>query len=296
MTDDGSPLSDQDDETPVGVTLARLRRAAGFTGQELGALTGMSQPKISRIETGTALADPKDVRTLGRALDLDPADVQRLVDRAERAHNRMTDWRPGEPGVADRQREVAQVEQTTREFRVFQPAVIVGLLQTSEYARAILTPFQLDLVASRTGDAPGVVSEAVSARVRRHEVLADQRKKFHFVMTESVLTNRVCRPTDMLAQIERLREVSRQENVTLGIIPEQARLSIPPYHGFELLDDRYVMVDLFNTTLMSRGRVDTSLYRQVFDNLQERAETEIDEILDRHLEIYLDLSRPKSRR
>ena len=293
---DGSPLSDQDDEIPIGVTLARLRRAAGFTGQELGALTGMSQPKISRIETGTAQPDPRDVRTLARALDLDPTDVQRLVDRAERAQNRMTDWRPGEPGVADRQREVAQVEHTTREFRVFQPAVIVGLLQTSEYARAILTPFQLNLVASRTGDAPGVVSEAVSARVRRHEVLADQRKKFHFVMTESVLTNRVCRPTDMLAQIERLREVARQDNVKLGIIPERARLSIPPYHGFELLDDRYVMVDLFNTTLMSRGRVDTSLYRQVFDNLQERAETEIDEILDRHLEIYLDLSRPKSRR
>jgi transcriptional regulator with XRE-family HTH domain len=35
----------------AGVVIARLRRRAGLTGQQLGALVRMSQAKISRIET-----------------------------------------------------------------------------------------------------------------------------------------------------------------------------------------------------------------------------------------------------
>jgi transcriptional regulator with XRE-family HTH domain len=296
MTDDDSPSSvERTDDVSVGESLARVRRAAKLTGQQLGKLAGMSQAKVSRIETGAVSVDPKDVQILAQALKMSREEESRLVERAARSHNRMTDWQPTQANVVDRQLEFVRMEAETRTFRVFQPAVIVGLLQTSEYARAILSRFQLDLIASRTGEAPGVVSEAVSARVRRHEVLADRRKHFHFVMTETVLNNRVCRPTDMLAQIDRLREVSKQDNVTLGIIPADAPLSIPTYHGFELLDDRYVMVDLYNTTMLSHGRADTSLYRQVFDNLEERVTAEVDEMLDKYFQIYFDLSRPRAR-
>jgi hypothetical protein len=190
---------------------------------------------------------------------------------------------------------MGQMEAKTREFRVFQPAVIIGLLQTSEYMRVLLQRIHRELVPATTDEPSGVVSEAVSARVRRHEVLTDQRKHFHFLMSESVLSNRVCRPIDMLAQIERVREVATQENVTVRIIPADVQWPIPPYHGFELLDDTVVTVDLFNTTLMSRDRMDIVLYQQVFDDLVELGTTEIDPILDRYLEIYLELSRPRPR-
>lgn len=281
----------------VGEALAKLRKEARLTGHQLGALAGMSQAKISRIETGAALVDPRDVSALAQALKLSREDERRLVEQAERAHNQMTDWRPAQLGVADRQRDVAQLEGTTREFRVFQPAVIVGLLQTSEYARAIITKFQTELASSRIAASSVVVSEAVSARVQRHEVLAEPQKHFHFVMSEAVLSNRLSRPTDMLAQIDRLREVARQDNVTLRIVPAEARWAIPPYHGFELLDDRCVLVDLFNTTLMSRGRSDIRLYREVFDSIELQATTDIDPILDRYLDFYLDQSRSgRSRR
>jgi transcriptional regulator with XRE-family HTH domain len=296
-------LSDDSPDPPaapvptVGEALAKLRKEARLTGHQLGALAGMSQAKISRIETGAALVDPRDVSALAQALKLSREDERRLVEQAERAHNQMTDWRPAQLGVADRQRDVAQLEGTTREFRVFQPAVIVGLLQTSEYARAIITKFQTELASSRIAASSVVVSEAVSARVQRHEVLAEPQKHFHFVMSEAVLSNRLSRPTDMLAQIDRLREVARQDNVTLRIVPAEARWAIPPYHGFELLDDRCVLVDLFNTTLMSRGRSDIRLYREVFDSIELQATTDIDPILDRYLDFYLDQSRSgRSRR
>ena len=293
MTDGPPSLPADPDEASVGETLGRLRRAAKLTGHQLGSRAGMSQAKISRIETGNVPAEPRDVQALARALRLPAEDERRLVERAARSHNRMTDWRPVPPDLADRQREIGQMETGTREFRVFQPAVIVGLLQTSEYMRVLLNRIYGDLFSDRTGEPSGVVSEAVSARVQRHEVLADQRKHFYFLMTESVLSNRVCPPIDMLAQIERLREVAKQENVTIRIVPADVQWSIPPYHGFELLDDKYVTVDLFNTTLITRGRMDIALYRQVFEDLESLGTAEIDQVLDRYIDTYLDLSRPR---
>jgi hypothetical protein len=99
----------------------------------------------------------------------------------------------------------------------------------------------------------------------------------------------------MPVQIRRLREVAQQENVFLGIIPADTEWSLPPYHGFELLDDREVMVDLVNTGLTSHGESDIQLYRQVFDALAALAITDIDEILDRYINRYLDLARPRPR-
>ena len=278
------------DELPLGERIARLRRRAVLTGTQLGQAAGMSQAKISRIENGLTAVDPQDVFRLARVLNASEDDTRRLLDLAERGHNRMTDWRPTQLGAAGRQREFEQLEAATREFRVFQPTVVVGLLQTSEYARAVLSRFT-ELSANRTAPSNVDVSEAVSARVRRHQVLAEAGKHFRFVMAESVLMNRLCRPADMLAQLDRIREVARQSNVTVTMVPADAPWPIPPYHGFELLDDRSVSVDLFNTTTVSRGRADIRQYRELFDKIEECGTTRIDPLLDRYFDLYLDLSR-----
>jgi hypothetical protein len=253
----------------------------------------MSQPKISRIETGSSPLEPTDVERIARALGADDELVRDLVGRAvEQSQDRMTDWRLGPVGLAGRQQAVEQLETSTRVFRIFQPAVIIGLLQTSEYARAILTTVQDFMAGNGVGSSAAAVPEAVSARVHRQEILADPGKRFHFVMSESVLMNRLCPPEEMPAQIQRLRAVARQDNVSLAMIPADRRWALLPLHGFELLDDRDVHVDLINTGLTTHGKSDLRLYRQAFDTLEGQATTDIDEMLDRYLDLYLDLSRP----
>ncbi len=290
MTSDLSP------DLPIGAHLARLRRQRGLTGQDLGLRAQMSQAKVSRIETGVVVADPADVGRLARALGLSDAEAQELVDRAEQAQHHASEWRTIPVGVAERQREVAALENSTREFRVFQPTVVFGLLQTSEYARAILSKFQSVPASSRMAGSTADIAEAVTARVRRHEVLAEPGRRFHFLMSEAVLDNRLCRPHEMVAQIERLREAAAEENTSLRIIPAGARWSIPPYHGFELMDDRCILVDLFSGSLMSRERGAIRMYRQVFDALEQQGTQDIDPILDRYLDLYLDLTRrPRAR-
>jgi len=276
-------------EVSLGASLARLRREAGLTGKELGRRAGMSQAKVSRIETGVGSVDPKDVSALAGALGLSEDEQLHLTEQAERGRDQVTDWRPTRLGAADRQRDFAQLEAATREFRVYQPAVVVGLLQTSEYARSVLSQFQA-LTSAKIADSPVDVSEAVSARVRRHQVLADKNRHFTFIMSEAVLSNRLCRPADMLAQIERIREVAAESNVTVSIVPADARWKIPPYHGFEMLDDRCVLIDLINTTLISRVRADIRLYGEVFATLEELGTTDIGPLLDQYYDFYLEES------
>ena len=100
----------------------------------------------------------------------------------------------------------------------------------------------------------------------------------------------------MPAQIGRLREVAAQDNVSLAIVPVETMLEIAPMNGFVILDDDVVEIDLMTTGLSTRGRKDVTAYRRIFDAFEARATTEIDPILDRHMERYLDLSRSGSRR
>jgi transcriptional regulator with XRE-family HTH domain len=282
---DGSVVEPSPDE-PLGAVLARLRHDAGLTGQELGRRVRMSQAKISRLENGVGIPSKDDIRRVAEALGATPDVTDRLVERVERAGDQMTDWRPTRGAVASMQREVEHLEATTRTFRVFQPALVVGLAQTSEYMRAILSATH------------GVqsVPEAISVRMQRQVALSDPDRQFRFVITETVLRNRLCPPEHMPAQIGRLRDLAGQPNVSLRIIPSDARLSVPPYHGFELLDDRIVIVDVFNTLVTTRGRTDIALYQQIFEVMEKNATDDINPILDRYFDRYLDLARSKPQR
>jgi hypothetical protein len=131
----------------------------------------------------------------------------------------------------------------------------------------------------------------VSGRVRRQEIVADETKTFQFVMAETVLMNRVCAPIEMLAQIGRLRELAARDNVSLSIVPADALWELPPQHGFVLLDDRLVVVDLYNTGLTTRGRLDVAMYQQVFDLFDSAATKDIEPILRKHEASYIALLR-----
>jgi transcriptional regulator with XRE-family HTH domain len=289
----GPDISPDSDE-PVGEALARMRKAKHLTGAQLAALVEMSQPKISRIERGQVLADPADIGQIARALGADESMANRLMERTERSHNRMTDLRPTTIDLANSQNGISDWESAARVVRNFDPAAVSGLLQTGAYSRAVLRAYQR--LAQRGGGEPSkaLVAKAVAERARRQQLLADSARSFRFVMLETVLRNRICSPVEMLGQIDHLRDVAEgYDNVVVSIVPDMASLAIPPMHGFALLDDKLVVIDAFNTALISRGRSDAQRYRQVFDAFEELAQTDIAGILDKHRKHYIDLLRDR---
>ena len=211
-----------------------------------------------------------------------------LVERAELAQNRVTDMRTSGTSLTSMQRSVARGEKDVSEFRVFRPDLVPGLAQTGEYARAVLTAVH-EVSASAYPEAQEAsLSAALAARVQRQGVLAEPHRRFAFVIAEAVLAHAVGGPECMLEQIRRLRTVAAQPNVSLKIIPADAPWSLPYIHGFELLDDRSVVIDVFNASLIANGAQDVTLYRYVFDRLDAVATDEIGPILDRYRRHYLD--------
>jgi transcriptional regulator with XRE-family HTH domain len=278
MTDSPDFLDGADES--VGAAIARWRKKKRIAGQELGDRVGMSQAKISRLETGVSHPDPQDIRRIAVALELPADEVERLVSLADRSSNQLVEWQFDSSKLARRQHYVGKLETSAYETRVFQPAVVPGLLQTSEYARAVLTAFRTQLADNEIANSALEVSEAVAARIQRSQALDDPRRQFRFLITEDAIRRRVCPPADMLAQISRLRQVAGNTNVDVRIIPEDAEWPIAPFHGFVVLDDRSVIVDLFNTGVWSRGRRIVGHYRHVFDALDSIATSEIEPILD----------------
>ncbi|WP_212990050.1 helix-turn-helix domain-containing protein [Actinoplanes auranticolor] len=278
----------------MGAALARMRRAKGLTGAQLAAQVKMSQPKISRIERGQSVPDPRDVGIIARALGLDEQQARALMDRAERSHDKMTDWRPASMGRVAQQKTLADWESAATTVRSFEPALVPGPLQTSGYAKAVFESFRS---IPHVGDdlTESAVLAAVSARVKRQEVLADHSKSFQFLLGEAALKRRIFSPVEMLAQIAHLRETAaRHSNVKIAVILDGAPAGLPLQHGFTVIDDKLVVVDLYNTGLTSRSRRDVESYRRVLDILEESA-TDIEPVLDRYQNLYIDmLQRPRN--
>jgi transcriptional regulator with XRE-family HTH domain len=280
--DSGAPPEQED---TVGEILARMRRGRHLSGAKLAALVGMSQPKVSRIERGRGLPDPEDVVAIARALEADDALVDDLRRRAEQVHDRMTDWMPAASGLANRQRGVAEWESAAREIRDFQPGVLPGLLQTGSYMRATLLSFQR--VVQSEGD-ERELARAVTARTERQEALTDTGTMFHFVVTEAVLRNRLCPPASMLEQVARLRELMDRPNVHFAVIPDEVAIPIPPQLGFIVYGDDMVMIETYNTGLLSRGANVVRQYRRVFEVFEQAATTDIGPILDKYQAWYIE--------
>jgi transcriptional regulator with XRE-family HTH domain len=289
--DPGTPA---DPEEPVGAALARMRRSRRVTGAALAGMVGMSQPKISRIERGRGAVDPQDVAAIARALGADESRIDALRERAARSQDRLTDWRPTGEALATRQDEVAAMESAAKEVREFQPALLAGQLQTSGYARAVLVGFQRLIRTGTEEPSETAILAAVSARVRRQEILADRAKSFRFIMTEAAFRYAPCPPAEMLAQMEHLRHVvGRYPNVTVAVIPDGAPIEIPSLHGFLLLDPDLALIDVYNTGLITRGHLDVAIYRRVFDVFEAHAVTDIEPILAKYEAIYLEQLRSR---
>ncbi|BCJ55623.1 transcriptional regulator [Actinoplanes sp. NBRC 14428] len=279
-------------EPGFGALLKQLRTSARITGSGLAdrlkaARFPTSQSRISRLETGKGAPPTQDeARAIAAALRADPESTARLMEAAQRLQQPASTWEQSAAALAERQLDTEQIEQKARLFKVFQPAVVVGLLQTSGYAGAVLSALQ-DVMTRAGRPAPVMaVPDAVSARVHRQAILFDPDRQFDFVMSEDVLSDPVCPPEEMLAQIGHIRQAAERENVSVSFIPSGRPLRIPLFHGFSLLDDSYLFVDLFGAGLAKQDKVEARLYQHVFDALKEQAVADLDELLTRYSRRY----------
>jgi transcriptional regulator with XRE-family HTH domain len=267
----------------LGRDLGLLRRSKGVSGQELARLTGFSQSTISRIETGQKVPIPEDVETFVAALGEGGDSVRQFRVRAEALFGRPIE--SAEDAVGRFQPQHRDYEERARTIRVFQPTLVPGLLQTSEYARGVVSQYS----ALFHNPDPARVNEAVAERIQRQQILDKESKSFTFLLMESVLEYPTVPPVDMASQLSAIRRAIRRPNVTLLIIRSGQALPYPAVHGFQLFDDSRVLAETITTVVSSTAQPDLELYATLFDAYAGRATAAVEPILSRHQERWRGL-------
>jgi transcriptional regulator with XRE-family HTH domain len=204
----------------LAVELRRVRDLAGVSGRELARRVGISQSKVSRIESGNALPTAPEVAAWTEAVEAPEDAARRLASLTEAAFAESR---------LHLQDEIADMESQAALIRTFQPSLIPGLLQTAEYARRVFTLFDPPYAKS---DIPAVVS----SRLDRQLALYEESRSFEFLITEAALRWRPGPPALLRAQLDRIASLSSLSNVRIGLIPLATEATVSLAHSFVILE------------------------------------------------------------
>ncbi|MET7983023.1 helix-turn-helix transcriptional regulator [Streptomyces sp. NPDC005281] len=244
----------------------RLRELRGDrTQRDLAGSLDWPQAKVSKLETGRQTATAADVTAWAAAVGA-PETAAELAARLQGLETHTRSWRrqlrAGHRPVQD----VLTIEyERSTELRAWQSAMVVGLLQTPDYARAVFTRY------AELHQSPRDVEDAVRARVRRQDLLYQPGRTFHLLMWEAALHAGVAPPDVLAAQLDRLGSVIGLDTVRLGIVPFGAQVGVPPANGFWLYDDRLVIAEDWHAELWLNEADSCALYRRVWDALDQAA-------------------------
>jgi transcriptional regulator with XRE-family HTH domain len=244
-----------------GDALRRLRLAAGLSGKQLAHQAGWTQSKVSRVETAKQSVSDADVviycRLTGAAGSVETELRQELREIRVEAASWKRQLRTGNRA---RQEYGRQIEHGAERIRLFEIALVPGLVQTAEYARHVFEAVA-DLHLS-----PRDVAESVELRMARQTVLFSPRTAVEILCSEAALRHPIAPPRVMAAQLDRLLALAGMPTLRLAILPLDAQLTAVPLHGFVVIDD-LVLVETVNTEMTVAEPDDLARFQRLFDAL-----------------------------
>ncbi|AVZ73604.1 transcriptional regulator [Streptomyces lunaelactis] len=195
----------------LGQELRRLRELKGMTAEEVAERLLVSQSKISRLENGRRSISQRDVRDLCGVYEVeDHRIVDSLMQMAK--DSRQQGWWHAFGDIP--YSVYIGLETDAASLRVYEPQVVPGLLQTRQYAEALIAGA---LPESGITD----IEKRVSVRLRRQERIkdADHPLRLWVVVDEAALRRLVGDKQLMLEQLEHLVELSQEPHVTVQVLP-----------------------------------------------------------------------------
>jgi transcriptional regulator with XRE-family HTH domain len=245
----------------LGIRLRDIRRDAGLSGTELARLEGWQPSKITKIEHGRQTPSEADLRAWCehcRAL----AELPDLIAAVRSIETQFAEWRRViRGGIRRRQEASAAVYERARLFRIYEPQVIPGLLQTRDYAVSVLS------TSISFFRVPDDADESADARIERQRVLTHGDRRFHMLLGEQCLHTNVGGAEVMAAQLEHLLRLLKLPRMRLGIIPFDTPYRVPLNNGFWIMDDALVQFDTYSAELSLIRPDEIDLYSRAFERL-----------------------------
>lgn len=249
----------------LGARLREIRKDARLTGRALAASTGWHYSLVSKIEHGAINISEHHVREWCRACIAED-ELDDLIATVRSIDTMFVEWRRQlRSGTKHRQNASIKFEAETKLFRVFEPLMIPGLLQTAEYAQAMLA------ITVDFHRLPDDIEAGVQARMERQRILYRGDHRFHMVITQSALALGIVDAAAIGGQLDRLLALSSLPRMHLGIIPTRAEHKFFPLHGFWILDDREVLFETISAEVKLTQPREVALYARAFERLAASA-------------------------
>ncbi|MQY34294.1 hypothetical protein SRB17_22600 [Streptomyces sp. RB17] len=257
----------------LGRQLEELRTRAGLSYAEAGAAIGVSHSTIRRMEAAKVarlrLADAEKLLQVYGVADQDEIDT---FLKSVREANKRGWWHTYRDVMPDWFAAYLSLEQAALQIRAYENEFVHGLLQTEDYARALLGAENPHASAEAT-------ERRVALRMRRQELLARAAPpRLWVVMDETALRWPVGGPAVMRAQIDHLVEVNRLPHVTLQLMPfangPHPAMRAGAYHLFRFrareLPDIVYLNGLVGAVYLDKAD-DVVVYREALDRLGAQA-------------------------
>jgi transcriptional regulator with XRE-family HTH domain len=252
--------------------LVRLREERGMTIRQAAAELEWDPSKLSRVE---GLQRGIIVRDVRRLLDLyqvtGEAEREALFELAREAKQRGW-WQAYADVMPSEYANLIGLEAEAAEIRTYQPELIHGLLQTEDYARAVIH-------AGRPGDTAAEVGRRVELRMTRQQILdREDPPRLRVILNEAAVRRVVGGPDVMRAQITALTAERERSNVTVQVLPftagEHPAMASGPFVLLEFsqaADSGVVNAENLTGSLLLDAPDDFRQYARTFDFLQAAA-------------------------
>jgi len=196
----------------LALELRRFRESARLTCEEVAEHLECSASKISRIETGRVSVAPRDVRDMLELYGASGQQRDSLVQLARESRQKGW-WHAYSDAIQPRFATYIGLESAAAEIRIYEVALIPALLQTEDYARAVIT-------AGSVGADGEAAERTLAVLMARQPLLTgDDPPRLWAVLDEAALRRRVGGAGLMRLQLEHLLALSGLANVALQVLP-----------------------------------------------------------------------------
>lgn len=209
--------------------LRKLRDRAGLSADGLSRLIGMSGSKITRMEDTTSPVFEDDLHKLLDFYQVSRTKRMELLDLYRHALER--NWlRVKNPNLPKDWQTWTDFEDEASGLLNYEPSGVPGLLQTPEYARAIISATGRDLTDVE-------VDGLVASRMGRQGLLTRSKPiRLHAIIEEGVLDRPFGAQPDRARQVRHLLDQGGKPNVTVQIMPTAAGFHSGQNGSFVIMD------------------------------------------------------------
>jgi transcriptional regulator with XRE-family HTH domain len=256
----------------LGSQLRMLREVKGITREEAGYAIRASGSKISRMELGRVSFKERDVTDLLNLYGVDEDETATLVALAVQA-NSPGWWHKYGDVLPDWFQVYVGLEEAASLIRLYEVQFVPGLLQTADYARAVVR-------LGQPGAAPEEIERRISLRMGRQELLTKPGgPRLWAIVDEAALRRPIGGKEVMRAQLEQLILATEEPQVTLQVMPfrsgghatEAGAFTIMRFPEPDLPD--VVYLEQLTSALYLDKRDDVEKYTEVMERLSVESES-----------------------